>query len=764
MQWGRIYNVSGENLEILETLETTEKKLKKEKKKKVKEPRVRREKKAKAAKPKKERPPKKQRIPKKDRTAGKEQRGKREKAPREKKEKLGIPFYRGIAAKMIICFLVPVVGVAVLGMVSYQKSSDAIVNTYKESVQQTTNMMQQYISLVATSEKDEFKSYLTEQDLKKYFAGLLEHGEENTTRRDYQSRLRNKLSIDDKLHSIYFLADSERSIDSGTGTLGHDLYSDYKNTTQGSEAAASSTGWFVYGPDRESDDVIGMRTHNYSLRIVKRVNSQNAVMMINLSAEYVRSAMQALDPGKGGYVALVCQDGHEFYSDNSIEFDNPLIYGTDFYQNAMDSKEDTGNEMVTLNGQSYMFVYSKLSFGNVLVSTLIPSARLIEQSSGIKGLTSVLVIICAILALALGFLLSRSMSGTIQYILRQLRKVSKGDLTVHLQAKTKDEFKLLCDGINDMVDHVKSLIKDVNEVSEEVGAAAVHVAQTSGTFMATSQDIQNAVLEIESGVNKLDSGSDNCLNQMDSLSGKINNVSSNADEIGKLTNAAGETINVGIASVQSLTESSESTAEITRNVIVSIEELQEKSKAISHIVSAINDIAEQTNLLSLNASIEAARAGDAGRGFSVVAEEIRKLADQCLASAGQISSIVKEILSKTSEVVTIARQAESVVSSQNGAVEETTASFRQIDELVAQLIQALQTITNNVQEMNGARNETLSAIESISDASTQTAACSSSVHNAAGTQLDAVKNLDAASQSLTAKAESLLDALSTFQI
>lgn len=756
--------MSGENLEIVETLETTDETLKKKKTKKVKEPKAKREKKAKVAKPKKQRAPKKLRIPKKDRAEKKAQRGKREKAPREKKEKLEIPFYRGIAVKMILCFLVPVVGVAVLGMVSYQKSSDAIVNTYKESVQQTTNMMQQYISLVATSEKDEFKSYLTEQDLKKYFAGLLEHGTENSTRRDYQSRLRNKLSIDDKLHSIYFLADSQRSIDSGTGTLGNDLYTDYKNTAQGSEAAASSTGWYVYGPDMESDEVIGMRTHNYSLRIVKRVNSLDAVMMINLSAEYVRTAMQSLDPGAGGYVALVCQDGHEFYSDNKVEFDEPLIYGTDFYQKAIEGQETAGNEMVTLNGQNYMFVYSKLSFGNVLVTTLIPSARLLEQSSGIKGLTTVLVIVCAILALALGFLLSRSMSGTIQYILRQLRKVSNGNLTVHLQAKTKDEFKLLCDGINDMVNHVKSLIKDVNEVSEEVGAAAVHVAQTSGTFMATSQDIQNAVLEIESGVNKLDTGSDNCLNQMDSLSGKINNVSSNADEIGKLTNAAGETINVGIASVQSLTESSESTAEITRHVIVSIEELEEKSKAISHIVSAINDIAEQTNLLSLNASIEAARAGDAGRGFSVVAEEIRKLADQCLSSAGQISSIVKEILSKTSEVVTIARQAETVVSSQTGAVEDTTASFRQIDELVAQLIQALQTITNNVQEMNGARNETLSAIESISDASTQTAACSSSVHDAAGTQLDAVKNLDAASQSLTAKAESLLDTLSTFQV
>lgn len=153
------------------------------------------------------------------------------------------------------------------------------------------------------------------------------------------------------------------------------------------------------------------------------------------------------------------------------------------------------------------------------------------------------------------------------------------------------------------------------------------------------------------------------MSQMDSLSGKINNVSSNADELGKLTSATGETITTGISSVQTLTQTSETTANITRNVIQSIQELEEKSKSISNIVSAINDIAEQTNLLSLNASIEAARAGDAGRGFSVVAEEIRKLADQCLASSSQISSIVDEIVSKTGEVVNIARQAEDAVSS-----------------------------------------------------------------------------------------------------
>ena len=110
--------------------------------------------------------------------------------------------------------------------------------------------------------------------------------------------------------------------------------------------------------------------------------------------------------------------------------------------------------MITFNGKSYMFVYSKLSAGDLMVTALIPSDRLLEQSSGIKQLTTVLVIVCMIIALALGLFLSSQMTGTIKYILRQLRKVSNGNLTVHLSAKHKDEFGLLCDGFNDTVEHM----------------------------------------------------------------------------------------------------------------------------------------------------------------------------------------------------------------------------------------------------------------------------------------------------------------------
>ncbi|MCM1282989.1 MAG: methyl-accepting chemotaxis protein [Muribaculaceae bacterium] len=681
------------------------------------------------------------------------------------KEGAEVPFYKSISMKLIASFLVPVICIIVLGVTSYQRAATAVVGSYRSSVEQTVSMMQQYISLIISSEKDEFKNYLTDATLKKYFGGLMSDVEVGPARGDYQGKLRTKMSLDRKVKGAYFFADNSMTLDYSESVTAGDMYSAYVATAQGEKAMSSGVSWFVFGQDPDADAALNIDTEGYCIRIAKKYNDYKVAMVIDIDAPTVRSAMQSLDPGTGGYVSLITEDGVEFYSDGEAQPQGTLVYGTDFYQRALENSEVSGSETVTVSGTEYLFIYSKLQVGdNTMVAALIPQARLLAQTSEIKRLCVILTIVAAIIALVLGIAISNSMSGTIRYILRQLRKVAKGDLTVHLSTKRKDELGLLCGGVNDTVEHIKRLIVKVNEVSQQVGESAAYVASASGTFMETSQDIQSAVSEIEVGVNKLDSGSGDCLNQMDSLSGKINNVSSNAGEIEKLTNATGSTINTGISSVQGLTRSAESTAEITRNVIVSIEELEAKSKSIGNIVSAINEIAEQTNLLSLNASIEAARAGEAGRGFAVVAEEIRKLADQCLLSAGQIAQIVEEIVAQTGDVVEIAKQAESVVSSQSGAVEETTSSFRLIDKQVEELLMALQTISSNVQEMGGARNQTLSAIESISAVSAETAACSTSVYDAAGTQLKAIQDLDHASQQLAGKADSLLELLSTFQV
>lgn len=270
--------------------------------------------------------------------------------------------------------------------------------------------------------------------------------------------------------------------------------------------------------------------------------------------------------------------------------------------------------------------------------------------------------------------------------------------------------------------------------------------------------------EIETGARRLDKGSADCLGNMELLSGIITNVSANTMEISRLATETGETVNSGIYTINGLGESTEVTTSITRNVILSIQELEKKSKSISTIVSAINDISEQTSLLSINASIEAARAGDVGKGFSVVAEEIGKLSGQCLESAGKISGIITEIVKQTSDVVLAAKETEQAVSSQSGIVWGTTQSFRQIGKQIGNLSGALEIITNNVHDMDISRNKTLGTIEDISAVSEKTSECSENVSLAAAKQSDAIKDLDSLAKQLRIKADFLVEILGSFQL
>ncbi len=675
-----------------------------------------------------------------------------------------VPFYRSISLRLILCFFVPVIGILVLGIVSYKNASDAIINSYKKSVSQTADMQQQFINLAVTSEIDEFKNYFTDSDLKVFFGGRMEMLEANAMQKKYNSRLYNKIAVDTKAEGAYFIADGGRSIRGGTTSLPVEAYSLYISTAQGEKVNKNPSDWFIFGQDEEADAALGIDTSAYSIRIARKFSGMSVIMVIDIDVEFVRNALKSIDTGKDGHVALITSDGIEFYCEQDYNSQDSLIYGTELYDKAISSESIIGNQIVELNGTSNLFVYGRMETGDVLVAAVIPAERLLAETASIKKISVILTIVCALVALVLGLAISKRISKIINYILHQLRKVADGNLSVQLQNNTKDEFGLLCEGVNMTVSQMKAILEDINGISNELNDTTSYVANAAGLFMDTSEDIKNAVSEIETGVNKLDEGSAECLEQMEALSGIITNVSVNTEEIGKLTHETGQTISLGMELVHGLKESAQETTDITHNVINSIQELEKKSKSINTIISAINSISEQTNLLSINASIEAARAGEAGKGFAVVAEEIRKLSDQCMESASQISEIVQEIISQTSDVVSTAIMAEQAVTSQTEAVSETSEYFRQIDIRIGKLLEALDIITVNVQNMGNSRNKTLGTIEDISAVSAETSACSDNVNLTVEKQVSAIKKLDVSAKHLYEKADFLIEILSSFKL
>lgn len=250
-------------------------------------------------------------------------------------------------------------------------------------------------------------------------------------------------------------------------------------------------------------------------------------------------------------------------------------------------------------------------------------------------------------------LFNRFITNPIKIIKNSIGKMKEGDLSVQIDIKTKDELGQIADLVNDFELQVKSV---VSEIIEESG----HLNQTSSELKTTAN-------ELSGGANQLASIAEEVASSMEEMVSNIQMNSENAANNEKITKLAVDEMNtVGKLSGLSLS---------------SIKEIAQK-------ITVINDIAFQTNLLALNAAVEAARAGDAGKGFSVVASEVKKLAENTRTSADQI-----QLLSKNS-------------------LEQTTKSVNGITTLEQEIIKTLQ----YVQEIASASKEQAVGVGQINDA------------------------------------------------
>lgn len=681
-----------------------------------------------------------------------------------KTNKNKLPLWRRISVKLIASFLIPVVFIIILGVVSYQKANSQIIATYEESVEQTMSMMNQYLNLAFDTVQSKYKDYVNNEDLQKYYNGQFDNDStaQHNTVTGYEDIFIEAVTKDSLISNIYVLADTKKSVTTSKSTE-ENLLSAYLETPQGQMVAADKFKYYIFGNQSDVDAKLNTDSTKYGARLVRYFSNAPALLVIDFKHDIIDTTLSSLDGGEGSITGLVTCDGVEFLSSQStVPAGGNAFTGKDYVTAAFAGEAESGLSYVE-NGE-YLFIYSKIGTRNAMICSLIPTDNVTGQTEDIKNICVILVLIASIAAILMGSIMAKQFGGAIHNIIGNLKKVSDGDLTIEIKSKRKDEFRLLADGIADMLSHMKTLVAGIKDVNNELGEATTGMTAASTHFLETSQNIQEQISEMQQGIDKLDEESEDCLNKMDSLSGAIGEVAEYSGQINVLAKSTEDVISTGMNSVEQLKESATSTVQVTSTIIETIDNLAEKSKAIGTITAAINEIAEQTNLLSLNASIEAARAGAAGRGFAVVAQEIQKLADESMKSANQIAHIIEEIESHTTEAARVAKQAEDIVNTQGDAVTLTADSFSKIGSQVSELLVSLQQINASITDMEADRSSTLSAISAISAVSAETAAGSASVNTAAKEQLGSIQELDRAADALQTRAEELAELLRGFRV
>lgn len=294
----------------------------------------------------------------------------------------------------------------------------------------------------------------------------------------------------------------------------------------------------------------------------------------------------------------------------------------------------------------------------------------------------------------------------VTYIIeRYIKEANDNTLKVE-QAKEKQE--------NITVD----ILKVVDEITEGLDGIRDIVSEIS----ASSEIVGNAVQEIATGATKTAEDIQNQSVSVDSIQGEIENSVQLCEDMNESSESTAEIIDKGVTIVSKLEERSNNITKNSDEVAELMKELEVKSNDIANITLLISNIASQTNLLALNASIEAARAGDAGRGFSVVAAEVGNLAEQCKDATTKINVIVEELQNRATSSATMVDALIESNGVQNNLVKETKEVFDNIRNNVEAIVNKNAIVRKSIDEILTSNESIVENISSISAISEETMA------------------------------------------
>lgn len=668
-----------------------------------------------------------------------------------------------IKFKLLLSFLISIILIIILGVASFHKAASAIKSSYKESTSKTLNMTGEYLDFGFDSIEDTAAQLTNDTYVLNYFSGM--YGDDNfqlnNVRQSIEKELTSKTLTDDFIDNIYLISDkmetiSTKKIDS-TG-----LYLGFLDTEYGKLLQQNSMAIIWSGSNGYLDERLGTGDLDYTLRYIRNISSVNGIIVIDISYKTISSILENIDFDEKGLLSMVTSDGKELTADGIS--DEVIFYDKDFYKEAQESTEISGSKYVNYKGGKYLFMYTKLEKSNAMICTLVSEATISKQAAGIGLFTLITVMIACVIAVLTALIIIRGINSSIKDITSGLKIASVGDLTVEFTSKRNDEFRVLIKEIQSTFSNMKTLIFGVKNLSSEVLDSSSRVEEATMDFKKATEEISIAMNEVEQGIVQQAKDAEGCLIEMDNLSQRIISVSDSTREITRITEQTKESIKEGTDCTERLNDQTKSTIEITTNIIKKVEQQANNSLTIGKISNVISDIANQINLLSLNASIESARAGEFGRGFAVIANEIRNLAEQSKNSVEEIKKIISNIQEETERTMEIAQEAEHVLLLQENAVKETTDSYLSINQNVEQLVVNLQYITTAIEDIEESRVSTLGAIESISAVLEEIAASTNTVSQASKNQILSVDSVSKSSVALTDNANQLLQEVEKFTV
>ncbi|WP_423409423.1 methyl-accepting chemotaxis protein [Heyndrickxia sp. MSNUG] len=500
-------------------------------------------------------------------------------------------------------------------------------------------------------------------------------------------------------------------------------------------------------------------TGDLLVTVAQAVSDGSGVFGIDISLNELKEITDGISIGERGYPAILGTDR------------SYIVHPT---QKPGDKAEGDWVSKVYANQKGHLsYIYKGIDkemefYTNELTGwKIIGSMDLTEVDEAAQPIlyaTLMIVAIFIFIGVLLSYFIVRSITRPLKELGDITDRVANGDLTRSFEVKKYDEIGKLGTSFNNMILALKELIQQVGEKSDLLASSSEQLNASSEQNNHATEQVANSIQEVASGTENQRNMVHQSTEVVKEMSDSIDKIMRNAQEVADTAKDANIVVAEGEQSIQKSVHQMKNINETVADLGQVIHTLGTRSNEISQIVDVISEIAGQTNLLALNAAIEAARAGEHGKGFAVVADEVRKLAEQSAKSTESIRQLIASIQADTNTAVVSMDKGTEEVEKGIQIVDLAGVSFRQIQQFVDNVSAQIHEVSASMEEMGQGAKQVVEFVSRIEEITASVNAESQEVSAATEEQLASMQEIAASAASLSYMAEELQESVRKFEI